>query len=79
MTLTREITDKIDWENSWLLNYSKAGDDAGVDSTTNTLTSAFRYYLDNQLDLTLTAKATKSDALDDVDTSLNMGVSYRLR
>ena len=79
MSLTKEMTDKIDWENSWVLNYSKAGDDAGVDSTVNTLSSTFRYYLDNQLDLTVTAAASKSDDLDDVDTSLNMGVSYRLR
>ena len=79
MTLTKEITDKVDWENSWLLNHSKAGDDAGVDSTQNTLSSAFRYYLDNQLDLKIIAKATKTKGLDDVDTSLNMGVSYRLR
>ena len=79
MSLTKEITDKVDWENSWLLNYSKAGDDAGIDSTKNTLTSAFRYYLDNQLDLTLTAIASKTKGLDDVDTSLNMGVNYRLR
>ena len=84
MSLTREISDKVDWENSWLLDYSKAGDNAGTDITTNTLTSAFRYYLNNQLDLTLTAKASKTD--DDLangnektDTSLNMGVSYRLR
>ena len=84
MSLTREISDKVDWENSWLLDYNKAGDNAGTDITTNTLTSAFRYYLNNQLDLTLTAKASKTD--DDLangnektDTSLNMGVSYRLR
>jgi predicted porin len=54
------------------------------DVTTNTLSSTFRYYLDNQLDLTLTAKASKvNDSIENdnekVDTSLNMGVSYRLR
>lgn len=84
MSMTREISDKIDWENSWLLDYSKAGEDGGVDVTTNTLTSAFRYYLNNQLDLTLTAKASKTDddinnGNEDTDTSLNLGVSYRLR
>lgn len=85
LTLTHELTDKIDWENAWLLDYSKSGDSAVDDVTTNALSSTFRYYLDNQLDLTLTAKASKTDdniadnGNDDVDTSLNMGVSYRLR
>jgi len=85
LTLTHELTDKIDWENSWLLDYSKSGDSAIDDVTSNALSSTFRYYLDNQLDLTLTAKALKVDdgisnnGNDDVDTSLNMGVSYRLR
>ena len=84
MTLTHELTDKVDWENAWLLDYSNSGEDDVEDVTTNTLASTFRYYLDNQLDLTLTAKASKvSDDIDNnnekVDTSLNMGVSYRLR
>ena len=84
LTLTHELTDKIDWENSWLLDYSKSGDSAIDDVTSNALSSTFRYYLDNQLDLTLTAKALQvEDGItnnnDDVDTSLNMGVSYRLR
>lgn len=84
MTLTHELTDKIDWENAWLLDYSKSGEDNVEDVTTNTLSSTFRYYLDNQLDLTLTAKASKvNDSIENdnekVDTSLNMGVSYRLR
>ena len=84
LTLTHELTDKIDWENSWLLDYSKSGDSTIDDVTSNALSSTLRYYLDNQLDLTLTAKALKvedgiSNNNDDVDTSLNMGVSYRLR
>ena len=85
LSLTHELTDKIDWENSWLLDYSKSGDSAVEDVTTNALASTFRYYLDNQLDLTLTAKATMTEdnidnnSNDDVDTSLNMGVTYRLR
>jgi len=84
-TLTHELTDKVDWENSWLLDYSKSGDSSVEDVTTNALASTFRYYLDNQLDLTLTAKASMTEdgidnnTNDDVDTSLNMGVTYRLR
>lgn len=79
MTWTREVSDKIDWVNAWNLDYSKSGEDGGEDDTTNTLSSTFYYYLNNQLDLKLSAKASKSDDLDDVDTSLNLGASYRLR
>lgn len=85
LSVTHEMTDKIDWENSWLLDYSKAGTLNANDVTTNSLSSTFRYYLNNQLDLNLTAKASKtndgigSNGNDEVDTSLNLGVSYRLR
>ncbi|PID46209.1 MAG: hypothetical protein CSB47_05675 [Proteobacteria bacterium] len=79
MSWTREITDKVDWVNSWKLDYSKSGEDGGNDNTTNTLSSIFYYYLNNQLDLKVAALASKSNDLDDVDTSLNVGVSYRLR
>jgi len=85
MSFTRELSDRVDWENNWLLDYSKAGDDAGQDLTTNTLSSTFRYYLNNQLDLTATAKATNTEddidnnGNDDTDLSFNVGASYRLR
>ena len=85
LSLTHEMTDKIDWENTWSMDYSKAGVANANDVTSNVLSSTFRYYLNNQLDLNLTAKASKTnDGLsnngnDDVDTSLNMGLSYRLK
>ena len=85
MSLTHEMTDKIDWENTWAMDYSKAGTANANDVTSNSLSSTFRYYLNNQLDVNLTAKASKTDdgvvnnGNDDVDTSLNMGVSYRLK
>ena len=85
MSLTHELSDRIDWENTWLLDYSKAGDAGGQDLTTNTLSSTFRYYLNNQLDLTATAKASNTDddinnnGNDDTDLSFNVGASYRLR
>lgn len=85
MSLTHEMTDKIDWENTWAMDYNKAGTANANDVTSNSLSSTFRYYLNNQLDLNLTAKASQTDdgvsnnGNDDVDTSLNMGVSYRLK
>ena len=85
MSLTHELSDKIDWENSWLMDYSKAGDAGGQDSTSNTLSSTFRYYLNNQLDLTATGKISDTEddiannGNDDTDLSFNVGASYRLR
>ena len=88
MSLTHELSDKVDWENSWLMDYSKAGtvgNIAGTDTTTNTLSSTFRYYLNNQLDLTATVKASDTEddiannGNDDTDVSFNLGASYRLR
>ena len=85
MSLTHELSDKIDWENSWLMDYSKAGDAGGQDTTSNTLSSTFRYYLNNQLDLTATGKISDTEddiannGNDDTDLSFNVGASYRLR
>ena len=85
MKVTHELTDKVDWENSWVLGYSKAGDDAGEDLTTNALSSIFTYELNNQLDLKLTARITDVDDQDDsnnneeIDTSLNISASYNLK
>ncbi|PWQ96535.1 hypothetical protein DKT75_09110, partial [Leucothrix arctica] len=79
MTLTYELSDKIDWENSWTLTSVDSGV-SGTDNTTNNyLSSAFSYELDNQLDLGLVATITDLDGADDLDTSLNFNVGYRLR
>lgn len=83
LSLTHELTDRVDWENNWTLNHNKS--DASNDITTNTVQSTFRYYLTNQLDLNLTAKLTDlednidNNGNDEVDKSLNMGVTYRLK
>jgi len=85
LSVTHEVSDKIDWENAWLMDYSKAGTNGAQDVTTNAISSTLRYYLDNQLDLSVTGKIANTDdgisnnGNDDTDTSLNMGVSYRLR
>lgn len=79
MKLTHEISDKIDWENTWLLAHNKAGNDTGTDSTSNELTSVFAYHLNNKLDLEVTGTAKDSDSIDDTDLSLTVGGSYRLR
>lgn len=83
MSLTHELTDRVDWENRWLLAHSTS--DVTNDITSNTLSSTYRYYLTNQLDLNVTAKLTDveddidNNGNDELDKSLNMGVTYRLK
>jgi len=83
MSLTHELTDVIDWENKWALNYSKS--DNAKSTTTNTLTSAFNYELNNKLDFNVTATLSKvndniaNNGNDDVDKRLTMGIKYRLK
>ncbi|MGB1310547.1 MAG: hypothetical protein ACPG47_05020 [Leucothrix sp.] len=92
MKLTRELTDKIDWENTWVLDYNKAGDNGGKDLTKHELSSIFHYHLNNKLDLEVIAKVSDAedgiannantdadDDNDDTDLSLNIGLSYRLQ
>lgn len=88
MSLTYELRDNIDWENTWLLNYSES--DGSEDLMTNSLKSTFRYYVSNVISLTLTAGLSKTDdnidyvpyvtdRNDDVDKTLQMGLTYRLK
>lgn len=87
MSLTHELDDRLDWENSWNMNYNHSQTDDD-DVTTNTLTSKLIYELGNSLDLTLSAKVKNSDGNDTLvagdkedgtDHSVNFGVRYRLK
>jgi len=79
MTLTHEVDSRIDWENTWALDYNKVA--GGSDITTNTLSSTFLYELSNSLDYSISAKLTDTNgtANDGLDKSLNMGIRYRLK
>ncbi|GAA0402883.1 hypothetical protein GCM10009133_09510 [Cocleimonas flava] len=83
MSLTHELTDKIDWENKWTLDHNES--DIGPELTTNTIGSTFLYSLTNKLDFSVEAKLTDTDdriadnGNDDLDKSLTMGVRYRLK
>lgn len=85
MSLTNELTDRVDWENQWIFNHAETDVDGVEDITTHTLSSTFRYYLTNQLDLSLTARLQNlEDNIDDNgndewDKGLNMGITYRLK
>ncbi len=63
MSYTHELSDRVDWVNSWMLTYSDGDDELGqnVTSTTNMLTSSYQYHLNNRLDYTATLTLNQSD------------------
>ncbi len=84
MTYTYEISDAIDWENSWLFGYDKYSE--GDDVTTNTLSTGFRYYLANRLNYVATLSLNKTDGTngtsvedEDWNTKFFTGITYRLK
>lgn len=86
LSYSYEVGKRVDWINSWDLALQQADDDQETRFTTNTLTSTFKYDLTNQFDLGLTLAAVKTEdepnldtSNDDVATSLNLGISYRLK
>lgn len=84
LSLTHEVDDRIDWENTWNSNFSKNSQN-GDNVIINTLSSTFVYELNNSLDFTTTARvadvngSTNASNPDGTDRSLLMGVRYRLR
>ncbi len=82
---TYELTDKIDWINTWNLQYLKANN-SGDDVTTNSLGTTFRYYLANQLTFNTTLSLNKADGNNlgiretkGWNTALTSSISYRLK
>jgi hypothetical protein len=85
LTYSYELSDRIDWENSWNYTYYKPTDSNIDDIQTNTLSSNFAYYIANSLSLDTTLSFTKIDdnidnnGNDDWETKLFMGIRYRLK
>ncbi len=84
MTYIYELSDKIDWTNSWVLRHDAY--DQGDDVTTNNLSTGFLYYLPNQLTFNVTFSMSKTDGTNgqsvetpDWDTKFYTGLTYRLR
>ncbi len=84
MTYTHEISDRIDWLNTWALDWDIKGGD-NEDIVGNTLSSSFRYYLTNRIAANATLSLTKTDDNidgndnDEMDSTLFFGVTYRLK
>jgi len=83
-TYTYELSDRIDWENTWTLGFDKYN--AGDDVVSNSLSTGFRYYLANRLTFDTTLSLTKTDGTNgnsvetpDWGTKFFTGVRYRLK
>lgn len=85
MSATYEVSDRIDWENSWDIDMIFPDEEGARDMITNQLRSIFHYYLSNRIsaDFSVTFTHVEDDIddnnNDDVETSIFMGVTYRLR
>lgn len=85
LSLSYEISDRIDWVNGWDLNIFIPADSSENDIVSNTFFSTFSYYLTNTLNADLTLRATdieddiNNNGNDDTDASLFFGLTYRLK
>jgi len=85
MSLAYKISDRILWENEWVLSVLLPKDDESEDIYSNTLNSVFRYYISNTVDLNLTLRLSHLDdgvddnGNDDVEKAIIFGVTYRLK
>lgn len=85
LSATYEISDRIDWENRWKLDITMPTADNTENLIRNDLSSTFRYYLSNRLDANFSIGFTQfedgidDNGNDDMDTTVFMGVTYRLR
>ncbi len=83
MTLTYEISDRVDWENS--LNLSLIKPASSKSNWTNVLGTTFRYYLTNKLNLEASLTATQfadgvdNNGNDDIELATLFGINYRLK
>jgi hypothetical protein len=85
VSVTYELSDRIDWENEWNLDLTLPTGDETKDLVKNDLSSAFRYYISNLLDANFTVQLShmeddiSDNGNDDVDLGVAMGLRYRLK
>ncbi len=85
MSLTYELSDRVDWENIWEFNGLFPTEDNAQDMITNELSSTFRYYLSNQMTANFTVTLTQAEddidnnGNDDIEKGIFMGITYRLK
>lgn len=85
MSVTYEISNRIDWQNSWTFNADMPTRSDAKDRISNTFTSTFYYYLVNRIwaHTTLTLLHIDDDIKgnnnDDMETRVFLGLTYRVR
>ncbi|NOZ90474.1 MAG: hypothetical protein GXO60_04210 [Epsilonproteobacteria bacterium] len=81
MSYTYEVSDRIDWDNNWILKYQQ--NDKEEDITSNSFSTGFIYYLANRLNFTTTLSLSKRDGGPDEENAWNKslvaGIQYRLK
>ncbi len=82
LSMTYEITDKIDWVNMWQLDVILETESDVDDTYQNALETGFRYYITNALDAVTTLRFDHIDQgdneNDEVDTTLFFGLVYTI-
>lgn len=82
VSLGYEISDMIDWINTWELDIILASDSGKDDTYRNGLQSELRFYITNTIDLITRLRFDHLDAGDneddDVVTTLYMGIAYTI-
>jgi len=63
MSYTHEVSDRVDWENSWKMTYRDGEDADGEDvsATIHSLVSSYSYFLTNRLTFSVSLTATDDD------------------
>lgn len=63
MSYTYEVSDRVDWVNSWNLTLSDGVDDDGIsrEAVTHQLTSTYLFHLNNRLDYDITLNISQTD------------------
>jgi hypothetical protein len=84
LSLTYELSNKIDWENSHILTLTLPTESGLEDQTSNAFSSGFYYYLTNSVSASATFTLTHlednvdDNGNDDVETKIFIGIRYRL-
>jgi len=89
MSYTHEVTDMIDWVNTWSLTYSDGTDEDGIDRevTDHTVSSRYAFDLGNSLDYFVGLRLKQTDVEpnpagsigDDPEIKFETGFNYRLK
>ena len=85
LSATYEVSDRIDWENLWNLGITAPSESDAENIVSNNLSSTFRYYISNKVNVGATVSLNHLDdgvddnGNDDLETGIFLGLTYRAR